>query len=183
MSDDDGEPGLTNFDRRELAELLRVGHARLLPASTVLWQDGQPVSHCYVVTRGTVEVSKTIDGTYHALAQRGPGSVLGLMAMLDGGACRVGVRAAEDAEVVEIGRDAIFSIFRKCFRTGDDTRASLAHKLTIMTIRRLRMATDELAQAIHRSCTTATASERLGHLRIPELAAIHAGNHAWNAAA
>jgi len=171
-----------DFDRRSFQTLLRAGQTRMLSPSAVLCEDGQLARHCYVVTQGTVEVSKTIDGIHCALAEHGPGSVLALMATLDGGPCRISLRAAEETTVVEVGREVLFSLFRAGvdpdFGTGDD--AALAERMTITAIRRLRAATDELAQAIHRSITIA---KRPGHLGIADLASIHAGNHAWKAAA
>jgi CRP-like cAMP-binding protein len=175
------------FERRELEALLRAGRTRSLPPSAILCEDGQLASHCYVVTRGTVEVTKSIEGVSHVLSKHGPGSILALMATLDGGPCRVSLRAGEkeeeDTTVLEVGRDALVALLHAGFNPdfgSDDACVSLAEKMTITAIRRLRAATDELAQAIHRSIITA---KRPGHLGIPDLATIHAGNHAWKAAA
>ena len=172
MSDPSSGPSLAGLSRSEVEELLRAGPERVLPAFSLLCEEGQLASRCYVVTQGAVEVGKTIDGKHHTLSKHGPGSILALMATLDGGPCRVNLRATEDVRVVELGRDDLFSIF------GADRHGcpALADKLAITAIRRLRHATDELAQAIHRSLV---ASDRPGHLQIPDLAIIHAGNHAW----
>lgn len=169
------EPELTSLPGSELDELLRAGRMRLLAPAAVLCEEGQLCGHCWVVAQGTVEVARTVDGGYRTLAQHGPGSVLALMAALDGGPCRVSLRASGNVRVVEIARDGLFAIFGE-----SDARTELAHRLAITAIRRLRGATDELAQAIHRSLTSAA---RPGHLAIADLAAIHAGNHAWKAAA
>jgi CRP-like cAMP-binding protein len=175
MSDTDPESELTGLGASELRDLLRAGQERQLPAFSLLCEEGQIANHCYVVTQGVVEVAKTIGGAHHALAKLGPGSILALMATLDGGRCRVNMRATEDVKVVEISRDALFTIFG----VEEDACAALADRLTVTAIRRLRRATDELAQAIHRSLVDA---ERPGHLQIPDLAIIHAGNHAWKTA-
>jgi CRP-like cAMP-binding protein len=171
----DGEAELTSLRGPELDELLRAGRMRSLAPAAVLCEEGQHCDHCWVVAQGTVEVARTVDGSYRTLSQHGPGSVLALLAALDGGPCRVSLRASGNVRVVEIPRDGLFAIFGE-----SDACTELAHRLAITAIRRLRGATDELAQAIHRSLTSA---ERPGHLAISDLAAIHAGNHAWKAAA
>jgi CRP-like cAMP-binding protein len=156
----------------ELEDLLRAGQVRRLPAFSLLCEEGQLASHCYILTQGTVEVAKTIDGRHQTLSKHGPGSILALMATLDGGPCRVSMRATEDVSLVEIGRDGLFLILG----VEGDACPSVADQLTIAAIRRLRRATDELAQTIHRSLVS---TERPGHLGIADLAMIHAGNHAW----
>jgi len=172
MSDGEGYSEFAGLERSELEELLRAGPVRALSPSAVLCEEGQLCAHCWVVTQGTVEAARTIEGGHRTLSQHGPGSILALMATLDGGPCRVSLRAAGDAKVVEIARDGLFDILG----VEHDPCAALAHRLTITAIRRLRRATDELAQAIHRSVTDV---QRPGHLAIADLAAIHAGNHAW----
>lgn len=171
MSGRDGEAELTSLPAPELDELLRAGRLRLLSPAAVLCEEGQLCDHCWVVAQGMVEVARTVEGGRRTLSRRGPGSVLALMAALDGGPCRVTLRASGDVTVVEIARDGLFEIFGE-----NGSCADLAHRLTVTGIRRLRSATDELAQAIHRSVTS---GERPGHLAMSDLAAIHAGNHAW----
>jgi CRP-like cAMP-binding protein len=175
VNEGDGKAELTSLRSSELDELLRAGRMRSLTPAAVLCEEGQLCGHCWIVAQGTIEVARTVDGVYRTLSQHGPGSVLALMAALDGGPCRVILRASGNAKVVEISRDGLFAIFDE-----SDACTDLAHRLAIAAIRRLRGATDELAQAIHRSLTSA---ERLGHLAISDLAAIHAGNHAWKVAA
>ncbi len=174
VSDSEAESTLTSLSCSELEELLRAGQIRMLPASSLLCDEGQLASHCYVVAQGTVEVAKTIDGRHHTLSRHGAGSILALMATLDGGPCRVSIRAAEELKVVAIGRDDLL----KLFGVEQGACATLTDRLAVTAIRRLRRATDELAKAIHRSLV---ASERPGRLAAPDLAIIHAGNHAWKA--
>lgn len=175
MSDSNGEAELADLGGSEMEELLRAGRMRLLSPAAVLCEEGQLCGHCWIVAQGTVEVGRTLDGGHRTLSQRGPGSVLALMSALDGGPCRVSLRASGNVKVVEIARDGLFAIFGE-----SDACADLAHRLAITAIRRLRRATDELAQTIHRSLTC---KERPGHLAIADLAAIHAGDHAWKAEA
>jgi CRP-like cAMP-binding protein len=172
MNEDGDEPKLPGLGQPELKELLRAGRVLDVPPHSMLCEEGQLLSRCFVVAQGAVEVAKTVGGTYHPLSKHGPGSVLALMAALDGGPCRVSMRAADAAKVIEIGRENLLAMFS----VNDNPASALAYKLTTMAVRRLRQATDDLAQAIHRSLV---ASGRPGHIAIPDLAMIHARDHAW----
>jgi len=111
MSDGPAEEEPFSLVGSEIDELLRAGQVRVLSAFSLLYDEGQLTNHCYVVMQGQIEVAKTIDGHYHALSQHGPGSVLALMATLDGGPSRVSMRATEQAKLVEISRESLFAIF------------------------------------------------------------------------
>jgi CRP-like cAMP-binding protein len=172
MSQGGADPELSGPAGTELEALLRVGEMRLLPASSILCAEGLPANHCFVITEGTVEVTMTLADGERTLSTCGPGSILALMTAVDGGPCRVSMRARVDVKAVEIAREGLLDVFG----FEDNACPTLADKLTITSIRRLRRSTDELALTLHRSLTT---TERPGHLRAPELALIHAGNHAW----
>lgn len=153
-------------------QLARIGRQRIVPALEPLCQEGQATGHCYVVTAGNIEVVKTLAGTPRTLARHGPGSIVALMAALDGGPCRVGVNALAAVTVAEISRDALFALLGH----GDDACPILAAWLATVSIRRLRLAVDELAQAIHRSLL---AADRPGRIDTLDLAGIHARNHVF----
>jgi CRP-like cAMP-binding protein len=172
MSKSDAEADLAGIAGSELAHLLRASQLRVLPASTLLCGEGQPASLCHVVAEGTVEVTRTLPGGQHVISTHGPGSILALLAAFDGGPCRVSMRAVEEVKVLAIDREGLLAIFG----VEDNGQAALADRLTVAAIRRLRRAIDELAQVIHRSLT---APVRPGRLEVPDLALIHAGNHAW----
>jgi CRP-like cAMP-binding protein len=172
MSKGDAEADLAGITRSELAYLLRAGQLRVLPAFTLLCGEGQPAPLCYVVAEGTVEVTRTLPSGKHVMSTHGPGSILALLAAFDGGPCRVSMRAVEEVKVLAITRDGLLAIFG----VEDTGHAALADRLTIAAIHHLRRAIDDLAQVIHRSLT---APARPGRLEVPDLALIHAGNHAW----
>jgi len=172
MSGGDDESEIGNFTRSELECLLRAGRSCRLSPSAMLCEEGHPAARCFVIRKGIVEVVRRLDDQPQVLSTYGPGSVLALMATIDGGPCRVSLRAAKDVRAVEIGPRELFEIFK-----GDNRPcATLADKLTIAAIRRLRQSTDELARAVHRSVTRAA---QPGRLDSDELVRIHAGNHAW----
>jgi CRP/FNR family cyclic AMP-dependent transcriptional regulator len=154
--------------------LLRAGQQRLVPAGQVLCHEGKQLERFFVLTRGTVDLSRTVVEKTLALGACGPGSILGLMAALDGQPCAVTLRAREDCTVVDVSRAAVFDMLRP----DGPWSANLSHDLALLTIRRLRRATDDLAGTLFR----ALQSRQAGRLEVLDLARIQAKNHVWQCA-
>lgn len=156
--------------------LLLAGRSRHLSAGAVLCREGEPTDHLYVVTRGTVAISRTLASRDLVLSSAEPGCILALMPALDGQPCTVTLRAEQECTVVEIARTAVFALLQP------DTASApgLSHDLALLTARRLRDATSELAQVLSR---TLRASSRSGSMDALDLARIQAGNHRWRCAA
>jgi CRP-like cAMP-binding protein len=143
-----------------------------MPAHALLCQEGQITDRFFIVTSGEVEIAKSIAGKSCALSTTGPGSVLGLMPALDGGPCAVSMAYPERHHRRR-------SHAQQPVRPLDPEQASasnLVHDLALVAIRRLRAATDELAQTLFQSLRS---SPRAGRLDPPRLARIQAANHAW----
>ena len=172
MSDPESEPVSGGFLGPEAEALLQAGQARALPAHALLCQEGKPIDRLFLLTVGQVEIAKSIAGKSRALASTGPGSVLCLMAALDGNPCSVSMRTLGDATVVEITRSSLLALLAPEQASG----SNLVHDLTLVAIRRLRGATDELAQTLFRALRS---SPRAGRIDPDSLARIQAGNHAW----
>jgi CRP-like cAMP-binding protein len=143
-----------------------------LPARALLCQEGQTIDRFFVLTAGEVEVAKSIAGRSRALSISGPGTVLALMAALDGEPCPVSMLTLSDATVVEITRGSLFALLDP----EDPADSNLAHDLALVAIRRLRGATDELAQTLFQALRS---SPRAGRIDPVSLARIQADNHAW----
>jgi CRP-like cAMP-binding protein len=156
----------------EADTLLQAGQARAVPAHTLLCQEGRTTDRFFVVTAGLVEIAKDFGGKPRALSTLGPGSILALMAALDGGPCAVSMRTLSDATVVEITRCSLLALFDP----EQATVSSLAHDLTLVAIRRLRGATDALAHTLFQALQS---SPRAGRIDAGSLARIQASDHAW----
>ena len=167
------ESDAVGFRKSEALTLLQAGRSRTVAARALLCQEGKLTDRFFFVVEGKVEISKTINGTCRALATFGPGSVLALMAALDGEPCAVSTRALTDITVVEVTRSNLLAMLEQ----ESPGEANLVHELTLVAIRRLRDATNELAQTLHRSLQS---SPRAGRMDPRSLALIHAGNHAWH---
>ena len=172
MSDPESESEPAGFRGLEATALLQAGQTRDVPAHTVLCQEGKCIDRFFVLTAGEVEVAKSLAGRLRALATFGPGSILALMAALDGEPCAVSMRTSSDATVVEITRSSLLALLDPEQGAG----SSLAHDLTLVAIRRLRGATDELAHTLFQALRS---SPRAGRIDAASLARIQASNHAW----
>lgn len=100
---DAGEFG-AELTEQEWADLARHGRPRRLPAGTPLFVEGTRSDTVVVVISGRVKVfSSAEDGTEVVLAVRGPGSLLGELAAIDGQPRSASVRSLEPVEVLTVG--------------------------------------------------------------------------------
>lgn len=175
MSEPESEPNVDCLRGPEGLALLQAGEQRLVVAGSVLCHEGQSLDRFFVLTRGMVEISRTVAEKTLPLGTCGPGGILALMAALDGQPCAVTMRARQDCHVVELSRAIVFEMLQP-----DGPRsANLSHDLALLTIRRLRRATDDLAGTLYRALR---ASAQTGRLDVLDLARIQAKNHAWQCA-
>ncbi|NYI07790.1 Crp/Fnr family transcriptional regulator [Allostreptomyces psammosilenae] len=89
------------FGDRLWGQLLRLAPARRRPCRTVLLREGDAATHVLVLAGGSVAVSRQGGPGREAtlLAVRGPGELLGELAVLDEGRRTATVVAAEDCQV------------------------------------------------------------------------------------
>lgn len=156
----------------EAHALIEAGQTRFLPARSVLCEEGQAVDRVFLVTSGAFAIAKRIRGRQYVLSTCGPGTLLALMPALDGEPCAVSISAREDATVVEIKRDNLLALLDQSW----DDPPGITDRLSLLAIRRLRNATNELAQALHCAITSPGHRGRLDAMR---LARIQARGYAW----
>jgi CRP-like cAMP-binding protein len=175
LSDGESESKPSRKQGFDAESLLKAGQVRSLPAHALLCQEGQTTDRFFIVTAGEVGLAKSIAGKFRALSSHGPGTVLALMAALDGAPCPVSMRTLGDATVVEITRGSLFALLDP----DGAPETNLVHDLALVAIRRLRGATDELAQTLFQALRS---SPRAGRIDLTSLARIQAANHAWTCA-
>jgi glutaminase len=102
------QPLLAGLDPGALADLDAVAtHVALAPAE-VLWHEGDPADEVCFVARGVLRAEvDTEDGAPRRLISMGPGTVIGEIALLDGGSRSARVVAETDAGVVRLSFGAI----------------------------------------------------------------------------
>jgi CRP-like cAMP-binding protein len=166
------ETGADGFRGADAQSLLHIGHSRSLPACATLCQEGEVTDCFFVVTAGEFAVAKCIAGEMTVLSTFGPGSLLALMPALDGEPCAVTISALQDATVVAITRDRLLALLEQ----PGEPNPGLANLLSLLAIRRLRGATNDLAQAL--LCALQD-PERGGRIDAARLARIQADSYAW----
>jgi CRP-like cAMP-binding protein len=172
MSEPSSEGVPDSFQGPDTQPLLRAGQMRTMPALSTLCEEGQAIDCFFLVTAGEFEIAKRIAGLRCALSTFGPGSVLALMPALDGAPCAVSMRALSDATVVEIKRDSLLAMLDH----DENPNLRVAERLSLLAIRQLRGATNELAQAL---VCALRSPDRKGHIDAMRLARIQAGGYAW----
>jgi CRP-like cAMP-binding protein len=152
--------------------LLGAGEARCFPASSNLCEEGQTTDCFFLVTSGTFVVVKHVAGRLATLWTAGPGTLLALMPAFDGRPCAVTISAVDDATVVAITRERLLSLLK---RRGQ-TDVALANLLALFAIRRLRQATNDLAQTLFSALQSTDGPARIDAVR---LARIQAAGYVW----
>ncbi len=96
--------------KRFEAEAKRV----LLPGGHVLFREGDPSDHLYLVVHGRLQVSaERIDGTRHIVGEIGSGGICGERALLLGAPHSATVRAQRDSELMELPRESFDRLIGK----------------------------------------------------------------------
>lgn len=95
--------GLSEEDFQRLCDMSREFR---LPAGRMLFEEGQPGSEAYVIESGEVEIIKSSQDRDVLLAVRGPGEVIGEVALLDEAPRMASVRARTDSTLIAIKKDS-----------------------------------------------------------------------------
>ncbi len=101
-----GFPAFRHFTIDELQVLL--GHMQRwdLARGTLLFMEGEPANSCFVLVRGTVDVSVKVRGQPQLLAQLTPGAIFGQSSLIDGEPRSTSCSIHRDALLAEIHPDA-----------------------------------------------------------------------------
>lgn len=143
------------------AALVALGARRRFPSGATLLAEGDQSDRCLVVEHGMVKIARfTEEGREVVFGVRGPGDLIGEMALFDGSPRSASVIALEDVSAVQLESDVLFAFL------ADHPSASLA--LIKLLAGRLRDADQKLAEF--------TASDAAGRLarRLVELTEEHA---------
>ena len=95
---------LRHLPPEAIEEILPCIRTRHVCAGEIVFRAGDPGDALYIVSAGKVEVLGGASGDGGAIAQLGEGQAFGEMALVGGGVRTATVRAAEDADLLEIGK-------------------------------------------------------------------------------
>lgn len=99
-------PLFSELTETDLDRLFSLAEPVKLKAGDVLMKEGAPSDSMYVVREGEFEITKRNNNQDVVLSVRGPGEVIGEMALLDHTPRNATVRALTDSSVFMIGPDA-----------------------------------------------------------------------------
>lgn len=148
--------GLAELSDAELAAFCSVVSGIELEKDAVLFEQGTVGDTCFVIVRGTVEVSKQLHGTKMLLDRLGPGAFLGQDALVDRTTRSVGARAVEPTVVIELGREGV----RRLLGFQDQVVLRLLEMIAVTGIRQLRSGTKKLAKLLEARATGRSADGR-----------------------
>jgi CRP-like cAMP-binding protein len=103
---------------------------RRLPPGTTLFREGDFGDTMYLVTRGSLQISKrVIEGAEKVITTLGVGQYAGEMSLLTGAQRSATGRAVEDTEVVEIDQDAFMQLLHDQPQVGLELMRQMATRV------------------------------------------------------
>jgi CRP/FNR family transcriptional regulator, cyclic AMP receptor protein len=132
-------PVFSTLSQDELGQVAQVAMPRRYEAGTVVFNEGDEGSTCYIVRSGRARAIRAHpDGRSITLAHFGPGDIFGELAMLDGERRSATVEATEDTETIAILSDDMHRLLRE--------HPDISVKLIVALGRRLRRTNERLAR-------------------------------------
>ncbi|MDU0292530.1 Crp/Fnr family transcriptional regulator [Saccharothrix longispora] len=142
---------MAELEPAERAELRRRGTVVNFPAGGELLRQSDASTHVYFLLKGLVRVSMTSDdGNPVLLAVRGPGDVLGEMALLDGQPRSATVTALSEVSALLVTREAMEDLITQHPKVG--------RLLTRQVVHRLRESGDTVSELASHNVSTRLAT-------------------------
>jgi CRP-like cAMP-binding protein len=104
-------PFFAGFSADEIDAVIANARVLEVPRGQEVFLSGQPVSACYLVVRGAVEVCAAIDGRERRMALLGPGSLVGYLSLLRGTSHGAAARAREQSILLEFPAADFMAIY------------------------------------------------------------------------
>jgi len=103
-------PLFAALDSEELAALADISLEKEFAVNELLFEEGQPAHHLYVLARGKVEVFYHVESNEYPVAQLGERECFGEMAIMDEAPRSASVRALEPTLVLKIDRESFHEL-------------------------------------------------------------------------
>lgn len=132
-------PLFSELSEPELERVAQVAVPRSFPRETRVFHEGDAGDACYIIRSGSCRVTREHpDGRAITLANLGPGSIFGELAMLDGESRSASVEAAEDTELVALPARDVRALIR--------ANPEMGEKVVVALTRRLREANERITR-------------------------------------
>ena len=129
------------LDLEDLRRLAAIAREVTLPASSILFDQGEESDGLYIVASGIVRIYLTAeDGREATISLLEEGEMIGEIALLDGLPRSAGAAALTDTKLMFIPHKPFCDLL--------DSSPKLSRQVTIMLCERLRAANSQVAQAI-----------------------------------
>ncbi len=151
----------------QIARVAAHGKARAVKKGEVLVEAGAPSVSFFLVNRGSVEIVRVLGPTEQVMVTHGPGSFTGGVNTISGRRGLARVRAAEDGEVIEVGREHLLALL------GTDKELSEI-LMRAFILRRAELITQGLEDVVFLG-----SSHCSGTLRIKEFLSRHAQAYSY----
>jgi len=129
-------PLFSTLRTKELMQVERILHERSYLADEIVFEEGDEGLGMYIVVEGEVRIQRKVAGVSRPVAQLGPGSYFGELALLEGFPRAASVQAASNARLLGFFRPEFLKILETQGRTG----AKLSLQLAKHTCVRMREA-------------------------------------------
>jgi CRP/FNR family transcriptional regulator len=132
-------PLFSELSQPELERVAQVAVSRSYPSETRVFHEGDRGDACYIVRTGNIRVTREHpDGRAITLANLGPGSIFGELAMFDDWKRSASVEATEPTELLALPAGDVRALIR--------SHAEMAEKLVVALTRRLREANERITR-------------------------------------
>ena len=162
---------LQDFELEELKALVEVAPPKTYPKGYVLCVEGKPGDSCFIIARGTVDITRRVRAEERHLARLTEGSMIGQLALIDGAPRAARVTAATNVVALRLSR----TNFDKLLRARSGFGIRFQAQLAVAGVQQLRSATERLATLVEAGHSAEKQMRNTG-----ELSLVQAGIEQWD---
>lgn len=138
---------LPGYTKGEIDQILLATRSRQFAPGSLIYREGTVGTSCFLLTSGSLEVVKSVDGEEHVLATMRPGSLVGQSALVSGSLRSASLRAKTKAVTLEIRRRT----FQSLLKGSQPFAMRMQEQIAVAGIRKLRATTARLATVLANS--------------------------------
>jgi CRP-like cAMP-binding protein len=106
-------PIFANLTPEDLERIALIAREQWHPAGDVISRQGEEADEMFVIVSGQVQIVTESDGRSQILAERGPGEIIGEMAIIDPAPRSAGMVAKSETRLLSIEGEAFTVILRE----------------------------------------------------------------------